>query len=367
MKYSFYKHKRTNRFFIYLFYCALFLATFSGGTFLIRILFPRPDIPPDIPVVSAKLRHFARHKDNYNTLFLGSSRTYRHVMPDLFDRSMAKEGYEINSFNLGIPALQLPEAHFYLNKILAMEPTKLEWVFVEYLDGFTVRTENLSTTREIYWHRTKFTFFVTQAIFVSDYNLLLKLQVIYSHFIPTLYHMTNVGEASRIIQEFLLGDHREKLIDPISPLGPLEDGFLSLEEEHKTQDYYQNRHQNFLDNIQSYKDKVNSLETQTVPLETTKPHKALVLEEMVESIEAIGATPLFLLAPSLDKQPDLIRAHSEGYVPTLFLFNDPTKFPNLYDESRRFDRDHLNDEGSREYTKLLAQRFVEYLAQNGVK
>lgn len=367
MKYSFSKQKRTDIFFVYLIYCALFLATLSGGSFLIRILFPRPQIPPDIPVVSAKLRHFARHKDHYNTLFIGSSRTYRHVMPDLFDRTMAKEGYEINSFNLGIPALQLPEAHFYLNKIIEMEPTNLEWVFVEYLDGFTVRTENLSTTREIYWHRPKFTLFVTQAILVSDYNPLLKSKAIYSHFIPTLYQITNVGKASIILQKFLLVDNREKLIDPISPVGPFEDGFLSLEEERKTQDYYQKRHQNFLDNIQSYKDQVNSLETQTVPLETTKPHKAFVLDEMVESIEAIGATPLFLLAPSLDKQPDLIRAHSEGYVPTLFLFNDPTKFPNLYDASRRFDRDHLNDEGSREYTQLLAQQFVEYLAQKGVK
>src|SRR5207237_944797 len=47
---------------------------------------------PNIDEVSDKLRFFAQHKDEFDTLFLGSSRTYHEVSPPIFDQVMRDNG-----------------------------------------------------------------------------------------------------------------------------------------------------------------------------------------------------------------------------------------------------------------------------------
>ncbi|MGL4499258.1 MAG: hypothetical protein ACRCU2_09395 [Planktothrix sp.] len=346
---------------LYAFYCTVFLSTLSTGCFIMGRVFPDSDIPLDIPVISSKLKHFAEYKDEYSVIFIGSSRTYRHIMPDLFDSVVAREGYQIKSFNLGIQSLSLTEAHFYLNKVLDMSPNNLKWVFIEYLDGLVVRSENFSTSREIYWHTWDQSWFVINIILKSDYNLPLKFKAIYSHLIPLMYHLTNTGLGSNFIQQLFLGDYQEKVIDKVNPTGPLRDGFLSLEEEAKTDESYQIRHQDYLNNLDSYEAQVDSLKRQTVPLSPSQPHVLQVLGEMIEKIKEKGAEPIFLIAPGLNKQANLMQAYAEGSVPELFVFNDPSEFPNLYEANKRFDIGHLNEEGAIQYTNLLADRFVLYL------
>ncbi len=361
MKKAAVKKGRFSRSLLYVFYCTVFFSTLSTGCFIMGKVFPYSDIPLDIPVASRKLKYFAEYKDEYSVIFIGSSRTYRHIMPDVFDSVIASQGYPIKSFNLGIPALSLSEAHFYLNKILDMSPNNLKYVFIEYLEGFIVRTENFSTSREIYWHTWEQSSFVINLILKSDYNPILKIKAIYSHSIPLMYHLTNTGLGANFIQKFFFGDYQQKLVDKVDPNGPLKNGFLSLEEEAKIDEYYQNRNQDYLNNIDSYEAIVDSLKREKVSLSPSKPHTLEVLGEMIENVEEKGATPIFLLSPGLDKQADLIRAYAEGYIPELFVFNDPSQFQNLYQANKRFDRDHLNNEGALEYTNLLAQQFALHL------
>jgi hypothetical protein len=44
-----------------------------------------------------------------------------------------------------------------------------------------------------------------------------------------------------------------------------------------------------------------------------------------------------------------------------FTFNHPTQFPDLYRRDRYFDRGHLNRRGAGEFSRLLAERFDDWL------
>jgi len=44
---------------------------------------------------------------------------------------------------------------------------------------------------------------------------------------------------------------------------------------------------------------------------------------------------------------------------TVLAFNDPVKYPRLYQFDLHYDPGHLSPEGAQIFTKLLAQRFVE--------
>ncbi|WP_448563322.1 hypothetical protein [Trichothermofontia sp.] len=59
--------------------------------------------------MSEKLNYFVQHKDTYDAIFIGSSRTHRQTMPSVFDRILQEQGYLIRLFNLGIGGSYLPE------------------------------------------------------------------------------------------------------------------------------------------------------------------------------------------------------------------------------------------------------------------
>ncbi|PYL65067.1 MAG: hypothetical protein DMF20_09405 [Verrucomicrobia bacterium] len=71
-----------------------FLVTCIG----LRAILPFPEIDGG---VSQKFRFFAAHKDEFDTLFIGSSRIYFQISPAIFDRVTGESGLPTHSFNFG--------------------------------------------------------------------------------------------------------------------------------------------------------------------------------------------------------------------------------------------------------------------------
>src|SRR6266496_289050 len=102
--------------------------------------------------VSQKLRFFAVHKDEFDTLFIGSSRIYFQISPAIFDRVMREEGIPTRSFNFGIGGMYLPESAYVLEQLLNTKPRNLKWVFIEYDELQTKWAfENQTSRRALYW------------------------------------------------------------------------------------------------------------------------------------------------------------------------------------------------------------------------
>ena len=109
---------------------------------------------PDVGEVSEKLAYFARHKNEFDAVFVGSSRVYRQISPGVFDAQVtAATGRPMRSFNLGAPSMFLPESLFVIDRILAQRPARLRWMFIE-LDDPKPRLEEHAglVRREVYWH-----------------------------------------------------------------------------------------------------------------------------------------------------------------------------------------------------------------------
>jgi hypothetical protein len=336
-----------------------------GATFaLCSVIFARITPTPEIPVVSSKLENFSEKKDEYNTIFIGSSRIYRHIVPSKFDNLMQSRGRNIKSYNFGVYAMHVPETYFLLKKILAMKPKSLEFVFIELYDiNLNLARDNLRTNRVIYWHTWAHTLWLYDLILDSDRPLLRKLNLLRLHTIPLAYNLANVGKGDRLIQSILNpADSENTTFDPGRNRvfqNPGLDGYLSIDEE--TDIVFKNRRQDFLANLDIYRQKVESIPVPVDQVETLKPYQLEVIKELIQLVKDSGATPIFVITPVLEKEAHLLAANTKGDVPILFSFNDPIEYPSLYDPELRFDIAHLKDRGAQEFTKLLSEKFSEYL------
>ena len=97
---------------------SLNLGIFLVGLFATSLLIKKFLPSPELAVIDSKLDYFEADKDDYEVLFLGSSRMYRHLIPKTFDQEMAAQGYELDSFNFGVYSMKFAESYFVLNKIL---------------------------------------------------------------------------------------------------------------------------------------------------------------------------------------------------------------------------------------------------------
>src|SRR2546421_5043676 len=115
----------------------------------LRAVLPFPEIEEG---VSPKFRFFAAHKDEFDTLFIGSSRIYFQISPAIFDRVTRDNGMPTHSFNFGIGGMYLPESAYLLEQILNLKPRNLKWVFIEYDELQTKWSpENQTSRRALYW------------------------------------------------------------------------------------------------------------------------------------------------------------------------------------------------------------------------
>lgn len=341
------------------------IITIFGATLaLCSQIFGRITPPPEIPVVSYKLEKFSEKKDEYNTIFIGSSRIYRHIVPSKFDNLMKSRGHNIKSYNFGVYAMRALETYFLLKQIMAMKPKNLEFVFIELYDvNLSVASDNLRTNRVKYWHTWEHTLWIYDLILDSDSDFLRKLNLLGLHTIPLSYNLANVGKGDRLIQSILNPVDEENTTLDIGRnrvfKNPGLEGYLSLDEE--TDVFFKNRRQDFLANLDTYRQKVESIQVPVDKVETIKPYQLAVIKELMQLVKDSGATPIFILTPVLEKEPHLLAANTKGYLPILFSFNDPIKYPSLYAAEYRFDTAHLTDRGAKEFTKLLSEKFSEYL------
>ena len=110
------------------------LVVIASGVFafVLTCLFIEHLLPEELPwLVREKVTYLAAHGNEYDALFLGSSRVAVQIIPALFDRTAAEQGLAIKSFNAGISGMYPPQDAYVLDRILEAKPARLRWVFVE--------------------------------------------------------------------------------------------------------------------------------------------------------------------------------------------------------------------------------------------
>lgn len=327
--------------------CALIaLAAFIATSAIIHSL-----LPPFIPKgVAAKLEFFAQHKDEFDTLLLGTSSIYYSVSPEIFDRTTGENGLSTRTFNFGIDAMHPPENFYVLDQILKTEPHHLKWVFLETASLETKLHKVLGTERAVYWHDwTRTALILRKALNPrGDANWSGKISRLWLARRDLAAHLTLFAQRSGNVGrgiELLFPQDRKSEAD--LELGPKRDGYRLAGDAMSAED------------AASFKERLADEIAQARP-KPLDPFADKAYRRYAGRLREIGATPFFVVPPLIFQSPVSFRQSSPGPV---LSFNDATTYPMLFDTKVRIDDAHLTREGAREFTRLLAQEFVRRARQ----
>lgn len=318
---------------------ACFIAALEGGALVVGLALPFPPVPD----VFAKYQYLAENRQQFDTLFVGSSRVFHQIDPQQFDAEVAALGGRTRSLNLGYSGMWPPESFFFLRQILALRPPRLRWVFLELMQiNLHRETRDAETLRTAYWHDWRHTLLAERDILASPRPAAEKRRLAVEDAVIFLRWNVGLGRGSEWLRERLLPGKPAR-----TPRWRARAGFLP-----------ENDRQISAAGLPDFLARVAGLRL-APPATPVSAHYYEALQALVAEVRRAGAQPIFLITPSLGGE-DLTGLPAG--VP-VFAFTDPAKYPTLYEPDRHYDEWHLNEWGAAELTSLLAQRFVEHLRQ----
>jgi hypothetical protein len=309
-------------------------------------------LPPSLPEgVAEKLNFFAKHKDEFDTLFVGSSRFYYALSPEGFDHVTRENGVPTRTFNFGIDGMNPPENFYVLDQILKTEPRRLKWIFVE-VDNIETKShlKILGTQRLLYWHDWPRTALILRKAInprpgTKWYQRLNRLwsarRELILHLALFEKQFTNVGRAA----DFLSSLTKIRALESDPKLGPKGDGYRLAGTAMSPE------------RAEHFRRKLAEELSASRP-EFIDPYAESAYRDCAARIRRLGAEPIFVVAPSIFQSP--LRFRESPPPAPLLVFNDCKTYPQLYDTKVRVDEQHLTTEGAAEFTRLLALEFVGF-------
>lgn len=342
------------------------VAAFLITCVVLRAILPFPEIDGG---VSQKFRFFAAHKDEFDTLFIGSSRVYFQISPAIFDRVTRENGLPTHSFNFGVGGMYLPETAYLLEQILNLKPRNLKWVFIEYDELQTKWSpENQSSRRALYWADwkrvepllRKLTDAGTDPLWLpspaklrdivlrqKDEKNTRSLLTFYVTQVERNY--TNISRAADVRDHFLNRDTKQRRA---SYLGAVSDGYVTRPNRMSPSQ------------AAAYERALAGAMAQT----GTRPLSQYAVEayrQCAQEVRDIGAAPVFLITPSTTEIS--VAAETAGLTGVVMAFNNPRTYPDLFHSSVRRDGQHLTKAGAEEFTRIVATNFVGLARAGDIK
>ena len=343
---------------------ASWLLGFGLAAWLAGVCLP-PAEPP--PFVREKLRHLTEHGDEYDVIFLGSSRVQYHIMPSVFDRFAAGHGCPLKSFNAGVASLLPPENGYLLDQILRRPHARLRWVFIE-MSAFkpTPDRQRIDTARFAYWHDWDRMILVTKRT-LADFRQgqfssgkrrrapwFTRLAAGCELAARWLDHMGRfAGDVFNLGRGATLATRAALLAAPDAyddraALGSYGDGWSYTGDEHQqmTGEPLAEYERAYAEHLQtpSRKDSNDELS-----------HEAL--DGLLARVVRAGAQPILIVPPTPIKRHYFPPPARERDL-TIFDFSDVREYPELFKTENRQDIEHLNGAGAEIFTRILGQRFI---------
>ena len=315
-------------------------ACFSAALVLTAFLVGRCLPFPRVPAIYPKYQYLAENRERFDTLFIGSSRVFHQIDPQQFDAEVAALGGRSQSVNLAYDSVWPPESFYFLRRLLDLRPPHLRWVFIELMDiNVHLEERNDRTLRTAYWHDWRHTWLACRHIIASPHTAREKWRFATEHAAIFVRWNAGLGRGEELMRQTLL---------PGKPKRPPEwtarAGFLP-----------ENDRKIAPEELPRYLESVAFLRRE-LPQYPVSAHYFEALSDLAAEVRRAGAQPVFLITPSLSWRENFTGLPAG--VP-VFAFNDPAKYPTLYEPDRHFDTWHLNGKGAAELTGFLARQFAE--------
>lgn len=328
----------------------LFVLVLSVGATLCS----RIDPFRDMAQLREKWEYWEKEKDSFDTLFIGTSRTYRGVIPSLFDQITGEAGVTTKTFNYGIDGMIGPEDAYLADYVLKSPPKNLRWVLIEiakFEDNFENRP--FDNNRTAHWHDwTRTSLLIRSTLwpngrrtdskrwFRPDSDQPWPIETAWDHLRLFVARSLNLGRAVAGVEDLLFKRGGNPLL-----LGPKEDGFMPYPPDSDLKGPALEAYRQSLAHRQQVPSKVSPL----------KRYHQESVDRMIRLAQASGARVVLFLAPSVG--PSRLKPAERPEV-ALIDFYDVNTYPQLFAPDVRVDAQHLNLKGAELFTRELASQFV---------
>jgi hypothetical protein len=329
---------------------AVFIGVLLGSSALVSQVDPFREVP----TLREKWDHWLEHKDDYDTIFIGTSRMYRGLKPKVFDEVTAAGGVPTRTFNFGVDAMLPPEDAYVAEYILRNPSKNLRWVFVElgvFIDDFEDREPD--SIRSSHWHDWRRTWLCIRANlwpkgkkekwkkwFTSENGKPWPADIAWTHFRLFVKKSLNLGRGAAALEDLMLG----KGPKPFS-LGPGRDGYNPYKDAKTLAGPEVDEYMRVLEKRQRSPAKFSQLKT----------YHQECFDDEVKLVRAVSAKPIALVGPTTG--PLRLRPAESSGVPVIDLC-DVHAYPQLYAPDVRIDHAHINDKGADIFSRMVAEQFL---------
>ncbi len=334
---------------------ALAAAAFAASTWALRTALP----PFDLPGTSIKLEALREPASGepFDTVMLGTSRTWYALDPAAFDAAVARHGGRSRTFNLGVQGQAAMGCWQTLARLADDPPPGLRWVLLDPEALFrSLRDRQPLSRGTIGWHFPHATWVLLRLVSHADATWIEKAEAGSRHLHSFLYNLLNVGLAAEPIRAAL------GAAEPPPPerryRGQADDGFVPM----------RGRAAHFSPGQPSWarlQRRRDQLREDPAYEDTLSDEGREYFEAIIALVESMGAVPVFVCGPSINSHEELIDAHAKGVVPHLLRLDRSDLHPGLYANDARFDHSYVNEVGARRYSEALGELFAELQRELG--
>ena len=325
--------------------------------------------------IEKKFAYFAAHKDEFDFVFIGSSRVMNQISPRVFDQTMAAAGHPCRSINLGYAAMFLPESALLIDRVRALHPARLRGMLVE-LSTHTPRhdEEHALMAREIYWHRPVGTALASVAVLTDpspNFDAAERGEQLWRQLEIFTRCLLHLGNGTELFEHLAAAGHRRTLAGrpAADVLGPDLDGFVPLTTTlgHGRTGVFKTGGSGV--DLGDFQASVAALrsEESAPPAAPVPPNRVSafgqaifcdLLRSQAASLRDAHIEPVYFIGPVPTPEQPMLDLAAQRVIPKLLAFNDPLAYPELYRPEVRADRYHLNAQGAEILSRLLAQRLA---------
>lgn len=284
-----------------------------------------------------KIAYYNNNDEKYNALIFGSSRMYRHVNPVLLN---PETSHRIKAYNMSTGGT------FFAESLYQFRNTKIDknikYVIFEAQDLIPFET-NAYSNKILYYHDLPTTFFEVNYHFEDkDWN---SLYLSVTHYLANIFYFKKLSKTYLSQTEFI------NYQDGYYPLEKEYDQFISVK---KQRDDY-------------LKDTTKVALQKNQVLAIKKMNSAWENEIKLLKKECENKGVKLILISSLFTEPKDFSFIKEDSYLKVIDFTSRKKFREFYSNKYVYDNGHLNMEGSKIFTKKLAESLNVFLDRERMK
>ena len=339
-----------------------YLFLFAVG-FGVMATLVRPRIPwPTEYGLQAKWEYFSRNHEQYDAVFLGTSRVFRGIDTPLFDEELAKHGVELSTFNFGVAGMRAFEQDFVLQQLLDLDSERLRYVFIEG-GPWSPRFKHPALTfssRSVFWHTPAQTQKVLDSALRLDGPWSERLRLAATHFELFLRKLSSYGQGRTLAKEvFRDGPEEEKYERTLAFLGR-QKGYQSADQ-HTGRSLMQGR-EDLLEDSSAFEAQVARIEAESADLPPPESVSRIGVRSQHELAREKGVELIYVIQPAYEGAAERLLLHQEGEIERLLDFNRPSRYPELFELVNRYDEKHFNQRGAEIFTRILAREVAEEIS-----